>query len=112
MFERFEKVFGGSNFYSLHTIESTMNYLALVAEFFGTFLLLLSILATGNPLVIGLTLTLVIYLIGDLSGGHINPAVSVTMFMNNALSLSELVSYAVVQCLGGVSALFVYKAIV
>ena len=89
-----------------------MNNLALVAEFFGTFLLLLSILATGNALIIGLTLALVIYLVGDLSGAHINPAVSVTMFLNNALSLSELISYAVVQCLGGISALFVYRALV
>jgi glycerol uptake facilitator-like aquaporin len=42
-----------------------MNYLALLAEFLGTFLLLISILATGNALVIGLTLALVILLIGE-----------------------------------------------
>ena len=101
-----------SNFYSPYRVEIRMNYLALVGEFFGTFLLLLSILATGNALIIGLTFTLVIFLIGDLSGAHINPAVSITMFMNSALSLSEFFSYAVVQCLGGISALFVYRALV
>jgi aquaporin Z len=88
-----------------------MNYLALLAEFLGTFLLLISILATGNALAIGLTLALVIFLIGGLSGAHVNPAVSVAMYLNGSLSTAELASYAVVQSLGAASAVYIFKAL-
>jgi len=89
-----------------------MNYLPLLAEFLGTFLLLISILATGNALVIGLTLALIIFLIGGLSGGHVNPAVSAAMYLNGAISGTELVANSVVQILGALSAVYVYKALV
>ena len=39
-------------------VENPMNFTAYLAEFFGTFLLLISILATGNALIVGLTLAL------------------------------------------------------
>ena len=89
----------------------TMNFLNLLAEFLGTFLLLISILATGNALVIGLTLALIIFCIGSLSGGHVNPAVSLAMFVNGALSASELAGYIVSQALGGVAAVYVFRAL-
>jgi aquaporin Z len=88
-----------------------MNFTAYLAEFFGTFLLLISILATGNALVIGLTLALVIFLVGGLSGGHVNPAVSVAMLLNGSLSATELVIYAIVQIAGAASAVYVFNAL-
>lgn len=88
-----------------------MNYLALLAEFLGTFLLLISILATGNALVIGLTLSLIIFLIGGLSGAHVNPAVSLAMLLNGSLSVAELVAYAAVQLAGGAAAVYVFRAL-
>jgi aquaporin Z len=93
------------------TLVETMNFLNLLAEFLGTFLLLISILATGNALVIGLTLSLIIFCIGALSGGHVNPAVSLAMFVNGALSASDLAGYVVSQCLGGVAAVYVFRAL-
>lgn len=88
-----------------------MNYLALLAEFLGTFLLLISILATGNALVIGLTLSLIIFLIGGLSGAHVNPAVSLAMLLNGSLSVPELAAYAAVQLAGGAAAVYVFRAL-
>jgi aquaporin Z len=83
---------------------------ALLAEFLGTFLLLLSVMASGgNALVIGGTLAVIVYLIGGISGAHVNPAISVTMFVKGALSMKELASYVAVQVLGGVSCLYVYR---
>lgn len=85
--------------------------LPLLAEFLGTFLLVLSILASGaNPWVVGGTLALIILLVGSLSGAHVNPAVSMAMFVKGALSTQEFVSYAVVQLLGAVSSVYAFKA--
>ena len=89
-----------------------MKVIALAAEFAGTFALLTAILFTGNWLAIGMTLAGIIFIIGEISGGHVNPAVSFVMFLKGAISFTELVSYSVVQCAGAASALAVYKAIV
>ena len=88
-----------------------LDFVALLAEFFGTFLLIMSILATGNALAVGATLALVIFLIGSLSGGHVNPAVSLAMFVNGSMTVAELLGYFAVQLLGGALAVFVYKAL-
>jgi aquaporin Z len=85
--------------------------LPLLAEFLGTFLLVLSILASGtNPWVVGGTLALIILLVGGLSGANVNPAVSLAMFVKGALSTQEFISYSVVQLLGGVASLYAFKA--
>jgi len=88
-----------------------MNALPLVAEFFGTFMLLMSIFVTGNAFVIGGTLALVILLLGSVSGAHVNPAVSVAMLLKGAISSTELVTYTVAQCAGAAAAWYAYKAL-
>jgi aquaporin Z len=88
-----------------------MKLLSLAAEGVGAFALLTSILFTGNWLAIGLTLAAVILIVGETSGGHINPAVSFAMYLKGAIGLTELVSYSIAQCTGAAAALVVYKAI-
>jgi aquaporin Z len=80
--------------------------IALFAEFLGTFALVLSIFFTGNWLMIGLTLALVIYAIGGISGGHVNPAVSFAMYMKGSLGMTEFLQYSAVQLLGGFAAVY------
>ena len=58
-----------------------MNVLPLFAEFLGTFLFVLSILVTGNAVVIGATLALIVWLLSKISGGHVNPAVTLAFFL-------------------------------
>lgn len=85
--------------------------LPLLAEFLGTFLLTLSILASGgNAWVIGGTLALVVLLVGNLSGANVNPAVSLAMFIKGSLSTQEFISYAVVQLLGATASLYAFQA--
>lgn len=87
-----------------------MDVVSLFAEFLGTFLLVLSVFASGgNAYVIGATLAVVVLLTGKLSGGHVNPAISFTMFMKGSLSVKELMGYVVAQLLGGVSSLYAYR---
>lgn len=85
--------------------------LPLVAEFFGTFLLLMSIFTTGNAFVIGGTLTLLILVIGGISGSHVNPAVSVAMLYKGAISTTEFITYTLAQSAGAVAALYAYSAL-
>ena len=88
-----------------------MNSLAILSEFFGTFLLLIAVLATGNAFVIGGTLALVILLTGSISGGHINPAVSATLWFKGAISLTEFLTYITAQYAGGIAAYYTYNAL-
>ena len=89
-----------------------MYALPLIAEFFGTFLLLMSIFVTGNALVIGLTLALNVWLLGGISGSHVNPAVSAAMLVKGAISPMEFVTFTIAQMAGAVSAWYTYKVLV
>ena len=87
-----------------------MDYFPLIGEFLGTWLFLLSILATGNSAVIGATLALVIYLLATTSGGHVNPAVSLAFYLKGSLSIAEFAGYVVAQLLGGAVSYYTFKA--
>ena len=79
------------------------------AEFLGTYIFLFVIIATGNAWAIGLTLALVIYILGNISGGNFNPAVTVMMVYAKKQPYSDLVPYVVVQIVGGLAAFQTYK---
>ena len=83
--------------------------LSLFVELIGTFVFLSVIIKTGEAIPIGIALAAVILMGGSVSGGHFNPAVSVMMFLNNKLDLMSLLSYVVVQCVGGALALTYYS---
>ena len=88
-----------------------MKILWLLSEFFGTFALVLSNLTTGNYLAIGATLAAVIFLIGDGSGGHVNPAVSLVMLLKGSVDPGHFVGYMSMQFLGGMAAYYSWKFI-
>jgi aquaporin Z len=87
-----------------------MEVLKYFVEFLGTFLFLSVILASGSPVLIALSLLAVILLGGSISGGHFNPAVSIMMWANGAISMRDMAIYAVSQVAGGLAALGIYKA--
>ena len=82
-----------------------------VVEFLGTLFFLYVILATGNPLAIGLALTVAIMAGGKISGGHFNPAVSVMMAAGGKLPLKSLLPYVIAQVAGGFAALELHKRV-
>lgn len=82
------------------------NYLV---EFLGTLLFIYIILATENPIAIAAAWCVIILLIRDVSGGYINPAVSIVMASAGKLPIDELIPYCVSQILGGLAALEIYK---
>jgi aquaporin Z len=94
----------------------------LAAEFLGTFWLVLggcgsAVLAAAFPhvgigllgvaLAFGLTVLTLVFAIGHISGGHLNPAVSVGLWSGGRFPASELVPYIVSQVLGAIAAAFV-----
>ena len=96
-----------------------------LAEFFGTFWLVLggcgaAVFAAGFPqlgigfvgvaLAFGLTVLTMAFAIGHISGCHLNPAVSVGLWVGKRFPASELLPYIVAQVLGataGAGVLFV-----
>ncbi len=76
------------------------------AEFIGTFFLMLTVaVAVGQNEVlaavsIGAVLTAMVYATGHISGGHLNPAVSLAAVIRGRLKVRELVPYWTAQVLG------------
>ncbi len=91
-----------------------------LAEFFGTMFLVLlacgsAVLAgpeigvLGIGLCFGLVLVCLCYCIGNISGCHVNPAVSFAMLLSNRMSFKDFVWYVVFQLAGAaVGAGFLY----
>jgi len=79
-----------------------------LAEFLGTLFFVYVIVATGNPLAIGAALALSILLTANISGGHINPAVTIVMATAGKLDVNEIIPYILAQVFGGLVALQIY----
>jgi len=90
-----------------------------LAEFIGTFWLVLggcgsAVLAAGFPevgiglvgvsLAFGLTVLTIAYSLGHISGAHLNPAVTIGLWMGGRISAKEILPYVVSQVLGGIAA--------
>lgn len=85
---------------------------AILAEFLGTFLFVLIIFASGgNVLFIGAVFTLALFLVKKYSGGHLNPAVSVAMYLRGSLSWKELFFYAAAQVTAAAASLYTYRTL-
>ena len=51
----------------------------------------------------GLSIVAMAYVIGDVSGCHINPAVSLGVFLNKGMTAKDFVGYVIAQFLGGIA---------
>lgn len=84
----------------------------LVAEFLGTFLLMVSVLTSGaNYLIVGATLALIMFLIGGISGAPVNPAVAAGMWYSGSLDTLTYSLYAGIEVLGAIAAAYSYRVI-
>ena len=73
-------------------------------ELVGTFIFLSVIFHVGKPIPIAVALLAAILFGGSVSGGHFNPAVSITAWTRGALSTPDLLLYIIAQVLGGLLA--------
>ena len=79
-----------------------------LAEFLGTLFLVYIVIATQNPLAIGAALALAILMTATISGGYINPAVTISMAAAGKLDVSEIIPYVLAQIFGGLVAIQIY----
>ena len=56
----------------------------------------------GIALAFGLSIVAMAYVIGNVSGCHVNPAVSLAMFMNKKMSGKDFVLYVIAQVIGAI----------
>src|SRR4028119_548508 len=83
---------------------TSQSLFAALAELVGTFFLTLVALTVAPPVTayaVGLTLLVLVYTIGGLSGCHINPAVTVGLVASRRFPLLEGLIYIVLQIVGG-----------
>ena len=88
-----------------------------MAEFIGTFFLVLTIGCTGigngagalAPLAIGSALMVMIFAGGHISGGHFNPAVTLGVWLRGKCEAKDVTPYMISQIIGAVLAAFAVK---
>lgn len=77
------------------------NVSAALAEFLGTFLLTIAFLEMqSSPLFVAFAVAGVIFIVGGVSGAHINPAVTIAAWVTNKIKGKAAFYYIVGQCLG------------
>ncbi len=100
-----------------------MNKKALLAEFIGTFALIFigvgAIAANhisggqsglvGIALAHALTIATLVAATAAISGGHLNPAVTIALFCTKKIDIVNSIGYIIAQCLGAILAAFVIK---
>ena len=93
-------------------MSDTQKYLA---ELLGTFVLVFfgcgaaviagkSLGVLGIAFAFGLAVLVMVYAIGPISGCHINPAITVAMFVNGKIPSKDAIVYIIVQCIGAIIA--------
>ena len=66
----------------------------------------------GTALAFGLSIVAMAYSIGNISGCHVNPAVSLAMWIDGKLETKDLAGYVIAQCIGAILGAAVLGSIV
>lgn len=94
-----------------------MRFKQVIAEFIGTMTLVIAGCGTAmlvgcdasvgsgyilTAFAFGLSVVAMAYSIGNISGCHINPAVSFAMLISGRINFSQFVDYLIAQCMGAI----------
>ena len=89
-----------------------------IAEFIGTFILVFMGCGTAmtvgcdsekgsgyllTAFAFGLAIVALAYSVGNVSGGHVNPAVSLSMLISGRMGIADFLAYVVAQCFGAIA---------
>jgi aquaporin Z len=80
-----------------------------ITEFIGTFFLVLVVALTGNAAAIGVTLMVMVFAGGHISGAHYNPAVTLAVIDQRKSLFRDAIIYIVVQIMAAIVAALMAK---
>ena len=97
-----------------------MNWKPVSAEFLGTFFLVFFgvtsfISMSGNEMLLegaitlGLTLFVLVHILGPVSGCHLNPAITIPVFMSGKMKQDETIAYIIAQIVGATLGFILFK---
>ena len=97
-----------------------MNWKPVVAEFVGTFFLVFFgvtsfISMSGNNMLLegavtlGLTLFVLVHILGPVSGCHLNPVITIPVFMSGKMKQDDTIAYIIAQVIGATLGFVLFK---
>ena len=97
-----------------------MNWKPVIAEFVGTFFLVFFgvtsfISMSGNEMLLegtvtlGLTLFVLVHILGPVSGCHLNPVITIPVFISGKMKLEDTIAYIAVQVIGATIGFLLFK---
>ena len=97
-----------------------MNWRPITAEFLGTFFLVFFgvtsfVSMSGNEMLLegaitlGLTLVVLVHILGPVSGCHLNPAITIPTFLSGKMKQDETIAYIVAQIIGATLGFVLFK---
>ena len=97
-----------------------MNWKPVSAEFLGTFFLVFYgvtsfISMSGNDMLLegtitlGLTLFVLVHILGPVSGCHLNPVITIPVFISGKMKSDETIAYIIAQIVGATLGFILFK---
>ena len=97
-----------------------MNWRPITAEFLGTFFLVFFgvtsfVSMSGNEMLLegaitlGLTLVVLVHILGTVSGCHLNPVITIPTFLSGKMKQDETIAYIVAQIIGATLGFVLFK---
>ena len=97
-----------------------MNWKPVGAEFMGTFFLVFfgvtsfismsgSDMLLEGTITLGLTLFVLVHILGPVSGCHLNPAITIPVFMSGKMKQEDTIAYIIAQIVGATFGFILFK---
>ncbi|MDK2899360.1 MAG: aquaporin [Patescibacteria group bacterium] len=87
---------------SIRNLKTNLSMISsFTAEFVGTFMLVASIFAVqGQPLFVAFALIGIVLIVGGVSGGYVNPAMTIGAWVTKKIESKRAIGYIIAQVLG------------
>ncbi len=92
-------------------LSNDLNGAEVIGELFGTFLLVAIVSATGgNAFLVGFALIVIVAMMFNISGAHVNPAVTFGLWAMRKISPAKMFFYWLAQFVGAITAILTVSA--
>jgi len=84
-------------------------FIQYLCDFFGSAILIFVILSTQNPLIIGISFSLILLITQQFSKGYLNPTVTISNAVIGQIPMNEVFPLILAQLIGALFATEIYK---